>query len=75
MITKASAIVAESRKVKTIPKPNRNIHEVLKENGDQHDKIPRHIFEYAVNYGRSKGPTENKSLTFMRKNMCKYPKE
>lgn len=74
MISKASEIVAESKKVKTKPKPKRNIHDVLKANGDQHDKIPRNIFEYAVNYGRSPQPTENKCLTFIRKSMSKYPK-
>ena len=74
MISKASEIVAESKKVKIKPKPKRNIHDVLKANGDQHDKIPRNIFEYAVNYGKSSQPVENKCLTFIRESMSKYPK-
>ena len=74
MIKNASQIVKESKIVKTKPKPKRNIHDVLKANGDQHDKIPRNIFEYAVNYGRPEQPTENKCLTYIRKSMSKYPK-
>ena len=67
-------MVATSKHVKDKPKPKKNIHEFLKENDGDHDKIPRAMFEYAVNAGKTLQPKENKGFTFIRKSMSKYPK-